>query len=280
MTTTTLSFLLHLCSSSYQLLIDPIKYRNVHGGELVRCQIIACQIIVMPNNMQIGQKIKGGGGRFVKALLPFHVTLVLGMIYYNIVGYKHLGGDYISILNDPDSLRARISDGSRHINGLRRVINLPHGTFYFGPHSHESIDISKPNNHHTSWTTVQAQLLNDETIDFLKEKQRCESYNFNLPKNRTTTIKRRRLFLGSLIASDSIEVIKAVGMESYNIFHVVSFIESNSTQTLAPREWRFLEERRNGTTTTTEDEDRVLLLRPAMKSLVELYELFGPKTQV
>ena len=222
----------------------------------------------------------------MKALLPFHVTLILIMIYYNIVGYNNLAGDYINITNDPgQDLGARIfspqngspSEGKdRHLSELRQI-HLPHGTFYFGPHSHQSIDISKTNNHTSSWTAAQAQLLlNDETIDFLKEKERCESYNFNFPKNRTT-INRRRLFLGSLIASDSIEVIKAVGTESYNIFHVVSFVESNSTQTLAPREWRFLEERND---TTTEDEDEDHLLRPAMKSLVELYQLFGPKTQV
>lgn len=224
----------------------------------------------------------------MKALLPFHAMLIFVMIYYNIVGYNNLAGDYIiNITNDPKQDQgARIfspqngapSEGKNsHLSGLRQV-HLPHGTFYFGPHSHQSIEISKTNNHTSSWTAVQVQLLNDETIDFLKEKERCESYNFNLAQTNRTTINRRRLFLGSLIASDSIEVIKAVGTESYNIFHVVSFVESNSTQTLAPREWRFLEER-NDTTTEDEGEDHVLL-QPAMKSLVELYQLFGPKTQV
>ena len=223
----------------------------------------------------------------MKALLPFHAMLIFVMIYYNIVGYNNLAGDYIiNITNDPgQDLGERIfspqngapSKGKdRHLSELRQV-HLPHGTFYFGPHSHQSIEISKTNNHTSSWTAAQGQLLNDETIDFLKEKERCDTYNFNFPKNRTT-IKRRRLFLGSLIASDSIEVIKAVGTESYNIFHVVSFVESNSTQTLAPREWRFLEERNDTTITDGVDEDH--LLRPAMKSLVELYQLFGPKTQV
>ena len=108
--------------------------------------------------------------------------------------------------------------------------------------------------------TYTRKILNDEEIDTERERARCASYNFDFPKN--TAPKRRRLFLGALIADDSIEVLKAVGTEAYNIFHTVSFIESNVTTNLTPKKWRFLEDE-----------------RPSQK-LHLLYQLFGPKTKV
>jgi hypothetical protein len=42
--------------------------------------------------------------------------------------------------------------------------------------------------------------------------------------------KRRRLylFLGSLIADDSLEVLRAVASEAYDVFHTVEFMEGNN----------------------------------------------------
>jgi len=136
---------------------------------------------------------------------------------------------------------------------------LSHGTFFFGRHSQEiEIDSSyKP-----QWNSMQKQMLDDDyendTIDVEKEKERCERYNYKL--SNETHPKRRRLFLGSLIADDSMKVIEAVGTEVYNIFHTVSFIESNTTQNHTPRKWKYYN-------STSEE-------------LNELYQLFGPKTKV
>ena len=92
-----------------------------------------------------------------------------------------------------------------------------------------------------SWTPLQRELLDDsDTIDIEVEKKRCASYNFEFP-NSTQPLKRRRLFYGAMISGDSKEVIKATSMEQYNIFHTtVSLIESNTTQNLTPKKWRFI----------------------------------------
>jgi cellulose synthase/poly-beta-1,6-N-acetylglucosamine synthase-like glycosyltransferase len=107
-------------------------------------------------------------------------------------------------------------------------------------------------------TEEQRQLLDDETVDPEKEKERCANYNFGYD-GRT---ERRRLFLGTLLADDSMDILKAVGLEMYNIFHTVSFIESNVTHNLSPREMRFY------------DSDK------PSQNLYQLYQYFGPKTRV
>mmetsp|Transcript_8873 Transcript_8873/g.19164 ORF Transcript_8873/g.19164 Transcript_8873/m.19164 type:complete len:646 (+) Transcript_8873:135-2072(+) len=191
-------------------------------------------------------------------------------------------------------------------------VDLSHGTFYFGPHSHSH----HPNSNsrrmdkdvQASWTPPQKELLNDDDHDnettinnassVEKERKQCSSYNWDLfhPKNDatpnyystkqksqtrrsrwgnsinnkpTTIIKRRRLFLGALIADDSLEVLRAVGMEVYNVFHTVALIECNVTQNLTPRKWRFWKNNDN------EDHHHHY-----ENKLQELYRLFGPKTKV
>lgn len=73
---------------------------------------------------------------------------------------------------------------------------------------------------------------------------------------------RRRLFYGALIADNSDEVIQAVSTEAYGIFHMVSLIESNTTQSGTPRGWRYLGTGR------------------ASEQLSELCRSFGPGTRV
>ena len=107
-------------------------------------------------------------------------------------------------------------------------------------------------------TDEQSQVLNDESVDPDIEKERCAKYNFAYD-SRT---KRRRLFLGALLGDESMDVLKAVGMEAYNIFHTVSFVESNVTHHLTPREMRFYDAE-----------------KPSW-NLYELYQYFGPKTYV
>jgi cytoskeletal protein RodZ len=79
--------------------------------------------------------------------------------------------------------------------------------------------------------------LDDHDVDLEAEKKRCERYGFEWDSKRTT---RRRIFWGSLIANDSFRVLQAVGTEGRNLFHSVSFVESNTTGTLSTRPWRFL----------------------------------------
>jgi hypothetical protein len=135
---------------------------------------------------------------------------------------------------------------------------LAHGTFFFGPQSHELDVVSS---HQPPLNVIQERFHNDATIDVEKEVERCARYNFKIANK--THPKRRRLFLGALIADDSMEVLHAVGTEVYDIFHTVSFIESNTTQSLTPRGWKYY----NSTGTPTEN-------------LITLHRLFGPKTRV
>ena len=148
------------------------------------------------------------------------------------------------------------------MNKLKNI-TLPHGSFYFGPDSHEvkipESDMIDPT---ASWTPLQSMLIDDsDYINVEVEKKRCASYNFAFP-DTTKPLKRRRLFYGALISGDSKEVIKATSMEQYNIFHTVSLIESNTTQSLFPKEWRFF-----GSENAT-------------KEVNWLYQIFGPKTKV
>ena len=169
---------------------------------------------------------------------------------------------FISGLRRNDASVERTMLESHQLNELTKVAT-PHGNFYFGPHS-QSVHTPENETIQLSWTPEQEKLLNDEEIDVERERERCASYNFDLRVVEDgKPIKRRRLFLGSLIAADSIEVIRAVSTEVYNMFHTISFIEGNTTQNLTPRKWRFL------------DDDE----RPS-RNLHELYQLYGPKTKV
>ncbi|KAL7528321.1 hypothetical protein ACHAXR_002379, partial [Thalassiosira sp. AJA248-18] len=116
-----------------------------------------------------------------------------------------------------------------------------------------------------SWTPEQARILDDEEIDIEKEKQRCASYNFDFPThNENTPIKRRRIFMGALIATDSLEVLRAVGTEARGIYHSVSYIESNvAPGHLVPRKWTYLD--KNNSTS---------------QRLRQLYQFFGNQTRV
>lgn len=106
----------------------------------------------------------------------------------------------------------------------------------------------------------------DEDFDPEYEKERCRKYftyaagNYTFSDYRPRR-KRRRVFLGSLIADDSWHALGAVAMETHGIYTAVAFVESNRTQTGVPRQLRFV----NGTL--------------EHKILVES-DLFGPNTRV
>ncbi|KAK1748020.1 beta-1,4-mannosyl-glycoprotein 4-beta-N-acetylglucosaminyltransferase [Skeletonema marinoi] len=97
------------------------------------------------------------------------------------------------------------------------------------------------------------------------EKERCDRYFVyqNYDSNTTTYKgrKRRRVFMGSLIADDSWHTLATIAMETYGIYTAVAFVESNRTQTGIPRKSRFVE----GTL------DHKLLVES---------NLFGPETEV
>jgi len=169
-----------------------------------------------------------------------------------------------------ENLNAATSSGTPRIdtNTIKRLddlhhVSLPHGSFYFGPDSH-SVAIPGNDTLAHSWTAAQEQALGDEEIDIELEKRRCASYGYNF--NVTAPARRRRLFLGALVADDSLEVLRAVGTEAYNVYHAVSFVESNVTQNLTPRKWRFWEDGGGPSS--------------ARRNLHQVYQLFGPKTKV
>jgi len=153
----------------------------------------------------------------------------------------------------------------RHLSELPTVV-LSHGTFHFGPDSKSALAspaaalIASQQERRAAAT--RQRIDDDEEIDIQREKDRCASYSFGFPDG---PVKRRRLFLGSLIAYESIEgAISAVGMEAYNVFHTVAFIESNSSANMSPRKWTYLD-----------DDDR-----PSTPLMHQLYQLFGPETKV
>jgi hypothetical protein len=89
------------------------------------------------------------------------------------------------------------------IDDLTHHITLAHGTFYFGPSSHQmEVDPT----YQPSFNSDQQELLNDEIIDVQNEKKRCARYNYQLVDE--TNPKRRRLFLGALLGDDSLEVLR------------------------------------------------------------------------
>ena len=84
-------------------------------------------------------------------------------------------------------------------------------------------------------TTNQFQ---NEQRNRTEEANRCKSYGFEY-NNKTILDPPRRLFVGSLIADDSWDVIEAIALEGYGLYHTVSFIESNLTINGSPRTIRF-----------------------------------------
>ena len=84
----------------------------------------------------------------------------------------------------------------------------------------------------------------DIALDPNVEAARCRKY-FSYHDgqytyyNYTGRRRRRRLFLGSLIADDSWHALGAMALEVHGVYEAVAFVESNRTQTGAPRALRF-----------------------------------------
>ena len=68
----------------------------------------------------------------------------------------------------------------------------------------------------------------DESDDVI----RCRRYGFTETLPTTT---RRRIFFGALLAEETWELLEIVAAEAYGIFEGMVFVESNRTQSFAPR---------------------------------------------
>jgi hypothetical protein len=75
-----------------------------------------------------------------------------------------------------------------------------------------------------------------DATDSENETQRCLKYGFAYDP---TTITRRRIFYGALVASDTRDVIQIHATESYDMYHAVALVESNTTFLGTPRTLRF-----------------------------------------
>jgi len=76
-----------------------------------------------------------------------------------------------------------------------------------------------------------------EEIDSLDDEARCSRYGFNLtsddPVHRRT--EPRRVFFGSLIASESWELFEIAAAETFGMYEGIVLVESNRTQNFTPR---------------------------------------------
>lgn len=90
---------------------------------------------------------------------------------------------------------------------------------------------------------LQERSIWDDELDPKIETERCRKYysyaNLRYFTNYKGRKRRRRVFLGSLIADDSWHALAALAMETYGIYTAVAFVEGNRTQTGAPRKLRF-----------------------------------------
>jgi len=146
--------------------------------------------------------------------------------------------------------------------------------------------IDKNENESSSiFSPIQKKIIDDdddESINIEREKERCARYGYDLLLPITTNgdeirPTRRRIFMGSLIADDSLDVMRAVGMETYNIFHTVSFIESNTTQNLKVRQMNYLPTPFDLHLTKADD---ATTSQQPNKRLSKVRHLYGPKTKV
>ncbi len=91
-----------------------------------------------------------------------------------------------------------------------------------------------------------------------EEHDRCERYG--LKYNTTLRNTRRRIFFGSLIANDAIQILAAHAAEAHGLYHTVALVKSNTTFMGTPRETLY----------SQQDSTRLRLLQ----------SMFGPKTNV
>jgi hypothetical protein len=74
-----------------------------------------------------------------------------------------------------------------------------------------------------------------QLIDSTPSKERCAAFGLE-PHNDTSP---RRIFFGSLIADEKMDVLTVSAIETHGIFEVVALVESNTTSQGTPRKLRF-----------------------------------------
>ena len=72
-------------------------------------------------------------------------------------------------------------------------------------------------------------------IDSIPPEGRCASFGVT-PHNEP---QPRRIFFGSMLADENMEVLKMHAIEAYDIYHVAAFVESNTTHSATPRKMHF-----------------------------------------
>mmetsp|Transcript_31384 Transcript_31384/g.66454 ORF Transcript_31384/g.66454 Transcript_31384/m.66454 type:complete len:344 (-) Transcript_31384:339-1370(-) len=123
--------------------------------------------------------------------------------------------------------------------------SFSHGKFFFGQTSH------------ASGNPIQQKNLRDAGTNNVEvQKETCKKYDLGFPPENVPHSKRR-LFLGCLLADESMEELHAVSTEAYNIFHTVSYIESKIVR--LHRDWKY---------------------GLQSESLRKLQQSFGPQTKV
>jgi len=73
-----------------------------------------------------------------------------------------------------------------------------------------------------------------DRIDNETSEQKCARYGFK-PSNKAD----RRIFFGAMLANENWDVLQMHAAESYGIYHVAAFVESNTTHMATPRKLRY-----------------------------------------
>lgn len=72
-------------------------------------------------------------------------------------------------------------------------------------------------------------------VDAIPPQERCAAFGVE-PHNDSTP---RRIFFGSMLANENMDILKINAIEAHGIYHVMAFVESNTTHMATPREMRF-----------------------------------------
>ncbi|KAL3919996.1 MAG: hypothetical protein SGILL_003478 [Bacillariaceae sp.] len=73
-------------------------------------------------------------------------------------------------------------------------------------------------------------------IDAVHPEERCAAFG---ARPLHTALSPRRLFFGTLLSNENIEVLKALAIESHGVYDVMAFVEANTTFMATPRTLKF-----------------------------------------
>ncbi|KAL7551600.1 hypothetical protein ACHAWF_014793 [Thalassiosira exigua] len=156
-----------------------------------------------------------------------------------------MGIGYVLVKHASRTQEVEAAGGMDQLQRLKHQ-SFPHGSYYFGHTSHDAAipEKSMLRQHRNQVGEIGAGVKADTTT--------CARYGLGFTNK--TLARKRRIFLGVMIGDDSMQAMRSIGAETYNIFHTVSFIETHLTHN-----WIY-----------------------SLKSdnLQRLHEWFGPKTKV